>query len=618
MILEQDAKRLSIFAYYDADGLVDDYVIYLLEQMKQHCTQQIVMVNGTLQPEAEERLRKCCNELLLRPNEGFDVTAYKEAYWQAKDKTQYDEILFFNQTVFGPVCPLSAMFDDMNRRDVDFWGLTRHKGARKASWDNDVSIAPHLQSYFFAVRKSMFDTQEFRDYWDKMPQIETYWDAVSKHEVMFTEHFAALGYHWESYIDTEDLEEYNDYPLMGMPTEVLGRGCPFIKRKSFLCGRYDYSTVPQGAAAQMLFDWVREKTQYPIKMILQNLLRTVDVATLQSTLTLAYDVRSAKGRAGKNVAVLWFATEQLAPMLLRAAQALQRDTAMICLFATQALHKQYESQLLRNVKCVVTPKNGAEYLFTTLWDKVSAYENVLYLHNGLPQLLEEFADATTLGTAVESLVPKGCDALLSEYAEFGAIVPIPPVHQENLALGINWPQIAPGLKQPLEQAGIRVPLGETGCGFAVRGGMFFARVEAVRPLASFPFADIHFEGTYPAWEYLVPLAVQSSGYLTVTSCTREQAYVAMSNHLTLLRDMTAKWVTPRMTRCDQLLFRQQGILDFYQERRFQMTLEQAFSAKLTLKQKIWICAQIFLKPETFAKLHKGKTEQPTPPPDDLE
>ena len=62
-------------------------------------------------------------------------------------------------------------------------------------------------------------------------------------------------------------------------------------------------------------------------------------------------------------------------------------------------------------------------------------------------------------------------------------------------------------------------------------------------------------------------------------------------------------------------------MDFYYERRYQMTLEQAFAAPLTAKQKLWICLQILLKPTTFQKLHRllgRKGEAPPLPADPLD
>ena len=617
MLLAKDARRLAIFAYYDADGIVDDYVVYLLQQMRAQCTAQIVVVNGTLTPESEARVRAHCTQLLFRPNEGFDITGYKEGFLQVSDPAQYDEILFYNQTVFGPVCPLAPMFAAMGRRDVDFWGLTRHKGARKASWDNSVAIAPHLQSFFFAVRRPMFTSDAFVQYWKNLPPIEGYWDAVSKHEVKFTERFASLGFAWDSYLHTDDLEPYNDYPLMGMPTVLLERGCPFVKRKSFLCSRHSYTTVPQGAAPQQLFDYLREKTQYPLSYITQNLLRTADISAVTGALTPVYDVRALEGAAGKTACVLWFARRELAYLLCAAAQGLKRDMTLYYLFADEALRDELLPQLPKNASVLLTKQNGMEYLFGPLWPEVSAHENVLYLNNALPLLLDEFYDATTLESAVQSLARPGCAALLGRFAEIGAVAAPLPMHQECLSLGLNWPGTAPRLTPALERAGIRVPLGAERPGLALRGSAFFARTQAVEPLTHFAFERWMFEGEYPACEFLVPLAAQSRGFLTAFSASPQQAFVCMENRGALLREMTAKWATPRMVRSDQVLFRMQAILDFYYERRYHMTLEQAFAAPLTFKQKLWICLQILLKPETFAKLHKAK-EAPPPPKDELE
>ena len=89
----------------------------------------------------------------------------------------------------------------------------------------------------------------------------------------------------------------------------------------------------------------------------------------------------------------------------------------------------------------------------------------------------------------------------------------------------------------------------------------------------------------------------------------------------MMRDIESLWMTPNKSRYDQILFRMKAILDFYHERRYQMTLEQAFHADLTFKQKAWICLQILLKPETFEKLHRrfGHAGPPAAPPhDDLD
>ena len=168
MILNSGAKRLGIFAYFDADGIVDDYVAYLVSEVGKYCSRQVCIVNGALTPESENKLRAAGGEVVFRENRGYDITAYRDALL-AQDLSDIDEVLFYNQTIFGPVCPLDAMFRTMDARDVDFWGLSRHKGAKHASWDENETFPPHVQSYWFAVRKPMLTDERFLDYWKNLP-----------------------------------------------------------------------------------------------------------------------------------------------------------------------------------------------------------------------------------------------------------------------------------------------------------------------------------------------------------------------------------------------------------------------------------------------------------------
>ena len=604
MLLTHQVKRLSIFAYYDAQGLVDDSILYLLKALRAECTAQIVVVNGTLTAESEAQMRECCTSLLFRENKGYDITAYRDGLLSVEAELDaYDEILFYNQTIFGPVYPLREMFDRMAQCDVDFWGLTRHKGARVASWDDTVSIAPHVQSFFFAVRKTMFSDARFLDYWKNLPVIETYWDAVGKHEVRFTEKFASYGFSWDVYVHTEALEAYNDYPLMGMPAGLLANcRCPFFKRKSFLCTRQEYTSVPQGEATQALYDFVHTQTDYPIEMLRKSLLRTEDITTLSNAFTMYYDTSLPQTAVDGIAVVLWVASDAMADTLCAAA-AMQKNEHIFCLFASAALREKYAPMLYADAECITIAENGAQYLFTNLWPKLQKYTYVLYLNNALPLLLDEFFDVTSLNASIENLAGQSCGALLFQHDDIGVLLPPVPTHQECASFAVNWPQIAPQIKDALHTAGIDVPLGETRPGTASRGGMFFARTDALAPLADYPFTEETFAGLYPAWEYLVPLAAQSKGYFTARACTSLTAYTLLANQYAMLQEIQALWTTPDKMRYDQMLFRMRAILDFYKERRYQMTLEQAFHADLTFKQKMWICAQIILKPKTFAWLH---------------
>ena len=616
MILNSGARRLGIFAYFDADGIVDDYVAYLVSEVGKHCVRQVCIVNGTLTQEDADKLRAAGGEVVFRENRGYDITAYRDALL-AQDLSDIDEVLFYNQTIFGPVCPLDAMFAQMNARDVDFWGLSRHKGAKHASWDENEAFPPHVQSYWFAVRKPMLTDGRFLDYWNNLPAIETYWDAVRKHEVRFTKHFADLGFVWDVFLHTEDDEICNDYPLMGKPKEMLEQGCPFVKRKVFLMDRTLYTSIPQGGAAQAVWDYLRDKTQYPVRLIAQNITRTATLSEVTQAFVPYYDVSGAQPSEKGVTAVLYFARAEQAALLIAAAKARPYEK-LYALFANEALRTQFQPELPETASCAVCGESGhgVQVLFRLLYPAIRT-PYVMYLTNDLPLLLREFQDETTLRAAVDALTA-ACETAFDREPCLGALFPPVSVHQNCATLGADWPETGAALEARLRDAGLRCPLGVKTTGIAVRGGMFFARREALAPLAKFKFAAEDFAGEYPAWEYLAPLAAHGAGLLIGYSARYAELGRLLTNVSAMLTQTEEVWQTKNNRTFDRVLFRMKAIRDFYYERRFQMTLEQAFEADLTWKQKLWICLQIILKPETFRKLHPGTGEEPAHPEDVLD
>ena len=114
------------------------------------------------------------------------------------------------------------------------------------------------------------------------------------------------------------------------------------------------------------------------------------------------------------------------------------------------------------------------------------------------------------------------------------------------------------------------------------------------------------------------VAAHEAGFLIGYSARYAELGRLLTNVSAMLTQTEEVWQTKNNRTFDRVLFRMKAIRDFYYERRFQMTLEQAFEADLTWKQKLWICLQIVLKPETFRKLHPGTGEEPAHPEDVLD
>lgn len=292
---EDFMKRMGLFIIYDAEGIVDDYVYYLLDKLSEYIDTFHIIVNGKIKKEYKERLRNYTNKIIIRKNVGFDGGAYRDYFINHSSKEQlseYDEIVIFNDTFFGPLYSLKSMFDEMGKRGDDFWGITRHP---KYKGDGVPLIQEHLQSYFLVVKKKMFLTDTFFEYWRKMGTATNFDEAVRGFEVSFTQFFEKEGFKWSSYIDSSKYDNavnyktnYNQYhfEIFDMISEMKH---PFIKKK-------DFALYSDGSPRRTnSLEYIDKKTEYPVELIWKTILRKHNICDLYFSLNLNAIVSEEKG-----------------------------------------------------------------------------------------------------------------------------------------------------------------------------------------------------------------------------------------------------------------------------------------------------------------------------------
>ena len=106
-------RRLGIFVFFDKDGLVDDYIVYLLDEICKYLERLIVVCNGSLTKDGKNIFERYSNEIFLRENVGFDVAAWQFALVEkvgAENLKKYDQLILFNDTFYGPFYPFSEIF----------------------------------------------------------------------------------------------------------------------------------------------------------------------------------------------------------------------------------------------------------------------------------------------------------------------------------------------------------------------------------------------------------------------------------------------------------------------------------------------------------------------------
>ncbi len=262
-----------MYFFWDADGIVDDYVVHSLKALGEHCSESIVVVNGEVNAIGYRKLRSCSNQLIIRKNVGLDAWAYKAAFEHVGyDRLcEFDEVLVTNFTLFGPLFPLTDTFSRMDATPCDLWGLAGFN--EKVKGRSDIH---HLQSYFVVYRRSLTSSQDFRNYWQNLPKIESYIDSVNLHELAQTPYFSARGYTFATLSSTEKYASISPYNfVISCADRVLVEDrCPFIKRRALYFANGHFEQGSSIEKIEHITNFIKSRTDYNVTLILENMERT--------------------------------------------------------------------------------------------------------------------------------------------------------------------------------------------------------------------------------------------------------------------------------------------------------------------------------------------------------
>lgn len=306
MILTDAAKRLCIYFIYDRDGIIDDYIIYQLEDMKKNVSFLHCVINGILAEEGKKRLEAIADEVFERENKGNDIGAYKAAInhigWD--QLKEYDELILMNSTCFGPVYPFKEAFAWASKLDIDLWGLTWDTksdwlGTRKYLHYNKKRT--HYQSYFLVFRNPIIGSDFLRKFFGEIPPDTDYIMSGSVYEYAFPRYFEEHGYKCAVYCD--DMDNLN-YPLLHNPVYLMKKyRMPLFKKRSFFHHYTDVMNNAGGQATYELINYIQNETDYDLSLVWKSLLRTCSLSDIVRCAQMNR-VLSSKAVIGENTGSL--------------------------------------------------------------------------------------------------------------------------------------------------------------------------------------------------------------------------------------------------------------------------------------------------------------------------
>lgn len=273
------------------------YVIYLLNELAKYVDKVIICVSQNIDDKLYIKLQEY-SEIIIKYDNYIDVnrwcSAWRTYVYGHKILEDIDEILFANDSVYGPIYSLDEVFNFFENRQVDFWGMSVHGKMKFA--DRCEEIPRFIQTYFWAVRKNMF-LSEYFDAFMKIDVLYNDYDTASrKFEFVFTNRFENLGYKWETYIDTAKFENRNSehfisFILFDLYNMVVDYRYPFIPKAIFDIPVPTIQAYNMGDDLYRTIEYVKKYTNYNIDLIYENIVKRINLSDLICKLKLTYIIQ---------------------------------------------------------------------------------------------------------------------------------------------------------------------------------------------------------------------------------------------------------------------------------------------------------------------------------------
>ena len=251
-------KRAAVFAHYDKDSVIDDYVIYYLNGLKE-VAQTIVFVSCCDLPVEEiSKLNGIVSYVIAEKHDEYDFGSYKRGFLYLKDRlNEFDELIFANDSCYGPLYPLNKVFSKMEKEVCDFWGITKNNYGYKKKLGHFFAKRPHIQSYFIVFRKDVFTSDLFVDFMKSVEHQNIKKQIVSKYEIGLTELLVKHGFKFKTYINA--YENINNIVVLKWRQIIEKYQMPFVKKSLFDLKNTNVTTIEE---------YERILNNYPVSLII--------------------------------------------------------------------------------------------------------------------------------------------------------------------------------------------------------------------------------------------------------------------------------------------------------------------------------------------------------------
>lgn len=298
--LERPIKRICLFAGYDPDGVVDEYVVEYLRALSAHAD-VFYLADCAMQEGELDKLAGIVKGAWANRHQCYDFGSYSLLAtslvgWDTLDR--YDELLLANDSCYL-VTDFDAVFERMDARRCDWWGLQATKGIAKTKaipsnqfkhpipmdtvraslldrFEEDDTYDFLIGSYFVAYRRPVVADPGFRRQLAAVTRQPNKQNVILKYEVGLTRYLITRGFVFDTFIPSL----YPFHPIYSnQHFKLLEAGFPLFKRYLLTANHYQ---VPK------LYRW-KDKIlacapKANVEVMERNLVRITDPEVLEHNL----------------------------------------------------------------------------------------------------------------------------------------------------------------------------------------------------------------------------------------------------------------------------------------------------------------------------------------------
>ena len=559
-------NRVGIFSVINEKSTIEEYTFYFLEEIKKDVNKLIIILNQKVAVGVYNRLEKYGDILLYTKNDENEWKV-KEDIERYHDYIKYaNEIVFFNDSCYGPLYSLEEVWKVMELRYADFWGITGQKNNIYTA----IGEIQYIHSYFLSVSHQLASSEEFKKFINWARQNDYLKSAIKYFEKNFYKYFSEKGYKGEIYINDEaiDLDEFErlDNLTFDSYRMVSKHHCPFVRRNALMNEHEKVLIANSGETAKKTLDYITKYTDYDESLIWLDLIHNYDIGQIRNAFHLDY-VFQTKGKIIKRtedcrVAVI--AHINYTDLIEKCFSYIEKIPPYIDIFITTKGEKniEYISSKIKkmdrkNIRIIVPKDRGREIsaLLVACKDFLMNYEYLCFVHDkknnaGEPHRTvgQSFMDILWENTIKNDIYIENVLKKFDEEPRLGILAPPAPYMAMFFTTGANgWTTCFDETKKLAKRLKLECNMDLNNQPF-VFGTTFWCRTDALKPLfesgigyEDFCEEPMPVDGTIShAIERIFPYIAQSRGYYSGIMMTDEYASLYTCNCQYMLNTVLQK------------------------------------------------------------------------------